>query len=238
VASQRLITHADAVSLDDEAGAVIDAYLTDLAYRLPRHSPLSARFRAELRDDLAEATAAQLPATPGPAAAARAAIAEFGDAETVAAAFRPELATRQARRMGIALLASGPAVGACWLAATIFAADVATPWRWLPVLAAPLIILGAPATALIVASTGRLTRWQRPNTELATRAVVVAGAAAGAGDLALLLGSAALLLTAVPGPSPLVFLAAAASVTRLVFVGRTAMRLLASRGPVPPSAPA
>jgi hypothetical protein len=234
VAGPGLTGRAEA-ALDAEAAAVIDAYLAELSRRVPAHTPLSARVRAELREDLAEATAARLPVAAGPAAAARAAIAEFGDAETVAAAFRPELATRQARRTGIALLASGPVVGGCWLAATIFAAGDGTAWRWLPVLAAPLIIIGAPATALIVASTGRLARWVRPRSGFATRAAVVAVAAALAGDVALLLGAAALLATSVPVSAPLLLLASAASGARLAFVGWTGARLLAGRGALAPA---
>ena len=68
------------------------------------------------------------------------------------------------------------------------------------------------------------------------RAVAVAGLTAGTLDLCLLLGTVALLLSPVPAPSPLIALAAAASLTRLVFVGRAALRVLSDRGPVgPPS---
>jgi hypothetical protein len=226
MASERLTAYDDA-DLDVGAAAVIDAYLAELTGRLPTYAPLAADVRAELRADLVETTMALVPESASAVVAARTATAQFGEVEYLAAAFRPELAVRQARRMGWTLLVSGPLVGASWLT-TVFltASNPATVWRWLPLVTVPLLLVGAPATVLTVASTGRLTRWLRPPAGLTSGAVAVAGLTAGTLDVFLLLGSAALLLLPVPAPSPLVALAAAASLARLVLVGRAAVRLL------------
>jgi hypothetical protein len=90
---------------------------------------------------------------------------------------------------------------------------------------APVIAIGAPATELTVASTGRLCRWLRPGTTLAGHALAIAGFAAGLGDLLLLAGFGGLLLLAGPPPSPLFLLAVVASTARLVLLGLTARTL-------------
>lgn len=228
---------APGADLDPAALAVIDRYLDQLAGQLPAAARLSPGIVAELREDLLEATAATMAHTPDPAAAARAAIAEFGDAATLAEALRPELLTRQARRTGIALVATGPLVGASWLSALYLAGGATPPvWHLLPLLVIPLLLLGIPATVLMVASTGRLSRWCNATTTLASG--TVAGFAVGAGDLILLAGSAVLLLTLAAAPSWLLLVAAAASLARLMLVGRAAARLWGSRNHLTPAVPA
>jgi len=86
------------------------------------------------------------------------------------------------------------------------------------VVVAPVIIVGAPATGLTVASSGRLSRWLSPRSALTGRASTVAVIAAGTGDLLLLAGCAVLLLLPGPRPSSLFLLAAGASVARLVLL--------------------
>ncbi|HET6214259.1 MAG TPA: hypothetical protein VFE14_15450 [Micromonosporaceae bacterium] len=227
----RLTTRHDR-RLDSTAIAVIDAYLAELAQKLPAHAPLASDVAAELRGDLIEATEALAATSLSMVSAARAATAEFGDTDEVAAAFRPELAARQARRLGLILLVTGPLVGACWLA-TVFlsGSDPATAWRWLMLAVAPVLLIGTPATIVTVASTGLLARWLRPPAALTNYAAAVAGVAAGTLDVVLLAGTAALLILPVPAPSPVVALAAAASLARLVFVGRAAIRLLGGKPP-------
>jgi hypothetical protein len=117
-------------------------------------------------------------------------------------------------------------VGVCWLAAVFLGTGHATLWRWLLILVAPVIAIGAPATELTVASsTGQLCRWLRPGTTLAGHALAIAGFAAGLGDLLLLAGFGSLLLLAGPPPSPLFLLAVVASTARLVLLGLTARTL-------------
>jgi hypothetical protein len=214
--------------VDPAAAAVIDDYLQAVARRLPTHARMTPDVIAEMRDDLLTATAA-LTAGEGPVVAAHAALADFGDEETIAAALRPELGARRVRRFGVALLATGPVVGLCWLAAVFLGAADAPAWHWLLVLVAPIIVVGAPATELAVASTGRLSRWLRPGSTLASHSVTIAGIAAGTGDVLLLAGCAGLLLLTGPPPSPLFLLAALASTARLLLLG-TAAYALAPRG--------
>jgi len=228
VAGQRVT--AAQVDIDDAASAVIDSYLADLARRLPTYAPLAADVRAELREDLLEATAALADGCPDPVTAARAATARFGDVDELAVAFQPELALRQARRIGLTLLATGPLVGATWIAALFLTSpNPSSAWRWLPVAVLPLLMLGGPATVLTVITTGRLTRWLRPRARLTNGAVAVAGLTAGVLDAILLLATVALLLAPIPAPSPLLALAVVASLSRLVLVCRAALNLLGRR---------
>jgi hypothetical protein len=221
------ITTRDDVNLDPAATAVIDAYLADLARQLPAHAPLADDIVAELRSDLVEATQALVRCSVSPPAAAWAATTEFGDAAEVAEAFRPELVVRHARRIGLTLFVTGPLIGACWLASLLLASSgESVAWRWLPLAIAPALLIGAPATAIAVASSGRLARWLRPSAGLTGVAVTVAGVAAGVGDIMLLAVGSALLMMPIPAPSPLVVFAAAASLTRLIFVTRTLFRSL------------
>jgi hypothetical protein len=89
---------------------LIEAYLADLRRRLPPD------IVAELSDGLAETyereTRRGLPASQ----AAASAIAEFGDPDTVAAAF---VSVSPGRRAARRLLATGPLVGGCWAAALL-----------------------------------------------------------------------------------------------------------------------
>jgi hypothetical protein len=211
--------------LDPAAVEVIDSYLHTVACRLPAYAQPTPAMLAELRDDLFTATETLVAETSsGPVAAARAAVADFGDSAAIASALRPELTARRTRRLGLGLFASGPVVGGCWLAAVVLGTGGAPQWRWLLVIAAPVVVVGAWATELAVLTTGRLCRWLRPGASVAARALVVAGVAAGVGDLLLLAGCAVLLLVS-SWPSPLFLIAVAASGTRLVLLGAAIRRL-------------
>jgi hypothetical protein len=220
------------IELDDAATAVIDGYLAELTRRLPANAPLAADVLAELREDLLEATAKLADGSLDNASAARTATVQFGGVDDLVVAFEPELAVRQARRIGMTLLATGPLVGTTWVAALFLTASpLAGVWRWLPLAVLPLLLLGGPATVLTVITTGRLTRWLRPQARLTNGAVAVAGLTAGTLDAVLLVGTVALLLAPVPAPSPLLALAVVASLARLVFVSRAALHLLGRRHP-------
>jgi hypothetical protein len=193
----------------------------------------------ELRDGLLEALETHQGRGCSQAEATAAAIAEFGDPGTVAAAFGPELAALQARRLALGLLATGPLVGLAWIATV--AINALPPWQhqltglWL---ALPLVGLAlavaCPALGLTIAATGRLGR--RLGRRFGRRAVLpptaaaVAGLAAVLADLTLLaiIGSQTL---ATPGSlvwGPVV-VAASASLTRVMLAGRAARRCLAIR---------
>jgi hypothetical protein len=192
----------------------------------------------ELRDGLIEALDTHQGHGCSQAEATAAAIAEFGDPATVAAAFGPELAAVQARRVALGLLVTGPLVGLAWI--TAVAVNTLPPWRHQltgPWLALPLVALvlavAGPALGLTVAATGRLSRRLGPVVDRATlppTAAAVAALAAVVADLTLLGILTGHALTS-PGSyvwAP-VIVAASASLTRVTLAGRAAHRCLATR---------
>jgi hypothetical protein len=225
--------------LSDPTGrdAVAD-YLAAVTAQLP--GPPSARVAVadELRDGLLEALEAHQARGCSRAVATAAAIAEFGDPATVAAAFGPELGAVQARRVALGLLVTGPLVGLAWIAAVAVSAlppwrhQLIGPWLALPVVALALAVAG-PALGLTVAITGRLGRRLGPVVHRATlspTAAAVAALAAVVADLTLLgiIGGHALTSPGSPVWAPVVQ-AAGASLTRVTVAGRAARRCLATR---------
>jgi hypothetical protein len=217
--------------------AVAD-YLAAVAARLTGPATARVAICDELRDGLLETLERHLARGRSHQQATAAAIAEFGDPATVAAAFGPELAAVQARRVALGLLATGPLVGLAWIAAV--AANAMPPWRLQlsgPWLALPLVGLAVavagPALGLTVAATGRLGGAGRRATLPPTTAATAALAAVVA-DLTLLASITGQLLAG-PGPSVVwapVVLAAGASLTRATLAGRALRRCLASRAAV------
>ena len=153
------------------------------------------------------------------ARAAAAAIGEFGDPRQVAAAFRPELAISQARRVALTLLATGPLIGLLWVAAAV-ASHIgirhAPPWQWAG--APPASREPFPLAAAAMADSGLDRafhhRRHRPGHPLASRppplapgTAAIAGLGAAAADLALFVLLASQLAAAPstlspPRPSP------------------------------------
>ena len=124
---------------------LIDAYLADLARRLPA-DPVD-----ELADGLHETWQHHLASGMTPAHAARAAIAEFGTPDQVTHAF---VAQAPGRRTAVTLLATGPLVGACW-GTTLVATKV---WTWpvpAPVAVVFAVTLLGVVAALVLAATSR-----------------------------------------------------------------------------------
>jgi hypothetical protein len=217
--------------------AVTD-YLAAVAAQLT--GPPSARVAVtdELRDGLIEALDTHQGHGCSQAEATAAAIAEFGDPATVAAAFGPELAAVQARRVALGLLVTGPLVGLAWI--TAVAVNTLPPWRHQltgPWLALPLVALvlavAGPALGLTVAATGRLGRRLGRVVDRATlppTAAAVAALAAVVADLTLLGVITGQVLTSrgsyVWAP---VIVAAGASLTRVTLAGQAARRCLATR---------
>ena len=111
----------------------IEAYLSEVAAALPGPGRARDDIIAELRSGLLDATDAHLAAGHSPGEAAVAALAEFGDPRQIGAAFGPELAARQARRLARTLITTGPLVGMLWSAAAT-ASHIgirrAPPWHW------------------------------------------------------------------------------------------------------------
>jgi hypothetical protein len=216
----------------------VDDYLAAVADRLTGPAAARVAITDELRDGLLETLERHLARGRSRQEATAAAVAEFGDPATVAAAFAPELAAAQARRVALGLLATGPLVGLAWIAAV--AANALPPWRQQltgPWLALPLVglamLVACPALGLTVAATGRLARRLGRlgrRASLPATAVVVAGLAAVVVDLTMLAMMAGQALTTA-GPdvwAPIVT-AAGASLTRVTLAGRATRRCLATR---------
>jgi hypothetical protein len=124
---------------------LIDDHLAVLAERLPADTV------DELADGLTETWQHHLAAGLAPGTAARAAVAEFGDAEQIINAY---VAQAPGRRIAARLLASGPPIGACWGASLI----LTRAWTWpIPIVARVLfgLVLFTAVAALVTATTSR-----------------------------------------------------------------------------------
>jgi hypothetical protein len=124
-------------------GDVIGAYLAGLRRRLP------SGIVEEIAGGLDEAREHHLGRGLSDQEAARAALAEFGDARQLAAEFTRHAAGRRTARI---LLASGPAIGACWGAALI----ITRAWTW-PVPAAARLAFGSVLLLAAAALAGAAT---------------------------------------------------------------------------------
>jgi hypothetical protein len=151
-------------ALDLAARHVIHAYLADLSGQLGGATAARTAIVAELEDGLWAATATHQARGLTPAEAARAAVAEFGDARTVAAGFGAELAAATGRRVGLGLLTTGPLVGTSWL--LVVAATWTRTGRQPPAalglvaaLVGLVLMVAVPSAVLSVAVSGRLSRW-------------------------------------------------------------------------------
>jgi hypothetical protein len=234
--------HAGTAYRRSAAGRVIESYLAQVAAALPGPAGERVGILTGLRAGLLDATEAHHRAGLVPLAAAEAAADEFGDPAKVAAAFRPGLAARHARRVAITLLVTAPLVVVVWTGAALgshLGARDAPPWHWagaapawqilLP-LAAAAFLIGVWMAAAAVAATGRLTRWLPDRPRFAPTAAALAGFACAAVDTILLLLLAHQLARAsgTLDTTP-VALAATASTIRLTLARRTARQCLATR---------
>jgi len=223
-------------------GAGIEAYLCQIAAALPGPARNRDDIIAELRSGLLDAADAYCAGGYTPGEAAAAAVAEFGDPRQVAAAFRPEIAARQARRLALTLITTGPLIGLLWITAATashVAIRDAPPWHWpgMPP-AAPVAVplFGAifltfvSAAAATVAATGPLARWLPSSHRTAPATAAIAGFAAAAADLAALILLASKLASAPASLAPVpVLAAAAASLTRITLARRAARHCMTAR---------
>jgi hypothetical protein len=184
---------------------LIEQYLAELARRLPADAV------DELADGLAETYRHHLSHSPDPNAAARSAIAEFGDPMTVTHAF-----TRQApgRRLALMLLATGPAVGICWGVSLL----LGRAWAW-PIVAPVRLAFGlallAVVATLVTAATSR-HHYARP------RVTAIGGVGLIALDTAML----GVVLLAAPTLVWPMAVAIPASLARIVLTARALPRVL------------
>jgi hypothetical protein len=187
--------------------SLIGDYLTALSAQLP------ATIVEELADGLEQTRLHYLEQGLDPDAAAGAALAEFGEPDVIVVAFtRLSPARRAARR----LLATGPAVGACWGTALI----TSRAWTW-PVPVAARILPGV----VLITAIGLLTAAAFGSQY---RSVGRAGTAGCAGITAL---DAAMLATVTLASPVLIWpliLAMAASAARLTFTARALRPVLTS----------
>lgn len=183
---------------------LIDSQLRVLARRLP------APFVEELADGLTETYQAQLQRLGDPGAAAREAIAEFGDADTICAAFVRQAPSRAAARV---LLATGPMVGVVWAIALVSA----QAWTWPMPSAAPLSV---GATLVLVVAALALTQTVSYHYR-AVRLAAVSGA------FGVVLVDVTVLTTArvMALPSILIVCALTASVARVVLTAQMLIRI-------------
>ena len=223
-------------------GQPVESYLADVAARLPGPGRTQAGIVAELRAGLLDAIDAHHSAGLPPAEAAAAALTEFGDPRQIAAAFRPELAARSARRTALTLAVTGPVIGLLWAAAAVashIGVRQAPPWQWasappgslvaFPLVAAALAVT-VWAALFTVAATGRLTRWLPYRPRLVPATAAIAGFGVMVVDVIVLVLLAGELIRA-PGtlaPAPIAA-AAAASLLRLTLARRAARRCLTIR---------
>ena len=220
----------------------VESYLSEVAAALPGPARTRSDIIAELRSGLLDATDAYRAAGHPADEAAAAALSEFGDPRQIAAAFRPELAARQARRTALTLITTGPLVGLLWAAAAT-ASHIrihrAPPWQWHgmpPATPITMPLFGAVfltfmgAALLTIATTGHLTRWLPASPRTAPATAAIAGFGAAAADLAVFILLASKLATAPAALSPAPVLAAAtASLARLTLARRAARRCLTAR---------
>jgi HAAS len=212
----------------------IDAYLRQIAARLPGPAGARRAILAELRDGLLHAVEEHEQEGMADAAAVDLAVKRFGDPAGLAAAFWPELAAARARRTVWAVWATAPIVAALWMAAARSRGMTArsglfdgTPTHAFAVILA-LVAVGAGVWTL--AGTGHASRWLGLDPRgFALAAAAVAGTTMLA-DLALL----ALLswrLAAFPGTIHRLALALAmlASGARLLLAGRAGRSCLQAR---------
>lgn len=217
----------------DRASAMVDAYLRDLADELAGPPHAGAAVVTEIGDGLLEAVGSYRASGLHGEEAARAAIAEFGEPRTVAAAFWPELGARQARRTALALIASGPLIGIAWLTGAMAASlppigrHMPAAWWALPVVGLALIV-AVPSIMLALAATSRLGLRLTLPASVPAKAAGIASVAAVAADLTLLVMLGLFGVTR-PDLVPLLPLApaVAASAARMWLAARASRRCLA-----------
>jgi hypothetical protein len=184
---------------------LIQEYQAAISARLP------GRIAEELADGLDDTYRSYLGRGLSPDAAARAAVAEFGEPETVVAAFTR---SSPSRRLARQLLAIGPPVGGCWAAVLI----ASRAWSW-PV---PVLVRVLAGVALIAIIAMLATAAFAPRYLLARRTAAAACSGLAAGDaLAVIL--VLLTIRSVPWP---VILSLPASAFRAGFIARAIRSVL------------
>jgi hypothetical protein len=188
-----------------ESGLIGD-YLTALSAQLP------PAVVDELADGLDQTCQHYVDQGLDPIAAARAALAEFGEPHLIVAAFTRLSPARRAARK---LLATGPVVGGCWAAALV----TSRAWTWTVPTVARFLLGAALISSIGLLAVGAVGKKYRS-----------AGRAAAAGCVAISALDLAMVITvtvAIPALIWPLIIAASASAARLTFTTRTLRTMLA-----------
>jgi len=209
MASDRLATSTGTRPMD-----ALAAYFSDLATQLRGPRRRREAILTELRDGMEQATEDRIANGLAPDQATAAAITQFGSPRAVAGAFAAELTTAYARRTVAWFIATGPLVGIWWLLLLH-----PSPWRTgliafvaaIPVI--PLIIAAIATAGGTLATTGRLMRWL-PETgpHRALAATIAIALLCMIIDLTMII----MLMVSAASPRPLMIIACAASLIRIV----------------------
>lgn len=208
----------------DDTG-LIEGYLREMAHDLVAPAAARAAVIREIGDGLLESVASYRERGLPEAEAARAAIAEFGEPRTIAAAFQRELGARRARRSALTLMTSGPIVGIAWLigvaATSLPPAErhLSGPWWALP-LVGVAIVVGIPGLIVTIVATGRIGLRLALPPGLPTKAMSIASVASVAADGTMLTIAALALSMTSASPSLPLAPAVAASLVRIYLAGR------------------
>jgi hypothetical protein len=190
---------------------LIDRHLQAMAARLPR--PVAD----ELADGLTASYHDRLERLADPQAAARAALDDFGDIDTITAAF---IRASPGRGIALRLLATGPLVGVSWGTALV----LGHPWRW-PIPLGARALLGTLLTLIVL--TLLIAARERHRYQTVRLAALTGASALMIADIAMLATLTALLTQ----PTWLVLPALTASVTRTVFLARALPALYRPQSP-------
>ncbi len=216
----------------DPAGAVLDAYLRELADAIGGPRRATAAVIDEVGDGLLEAIDRCQAHGLTSYDAAQAAITEFGPPRLVAAAFRADFGARQARRTTLTLLLTGPLIGLTWIIGAELGSlppargHLTGPWWALPVVGLALLV-AVPAMLFTVAATGRPGLRRSVDASSPPKAAGIACLAAAAADTALLTALSLYALTALTITLIPIMPAIVASLTRLCLAARGSRRCLA-----------
>ncbi len=169
------------------AASQLDEYLSRLDAALPLPRRQRDRIVAEVADGLHSAAEAMTVAGLTKPEAESAAIEEFGESTDLAAEFAQALAPGIARRVGLALVLSGPMVGLAWVAAFGHGIDWMT--RITSVLVRmpyfPVVLAVTVPAAMVAVLGGSISLRRNTSSRLATLAARVAASGCVVADLLL-----------------------------------------------------